>query len=66
MILLSAWAESPYIGLNGIVLYDAQGKPIKDLKVNAQPRDMNSIQGHQNDKRVLANLTSGINISQLD
>lgn len=43
--ITETWGDLFYVGLNGIEVLDEKGKPIpiNMQKVNANPRDMNSI-----------------------
>ena len=57
-----------YVGLNGLEILDSNGKVITlDIsKIDANPRDMNSIPGHGQDHRTLDKLINGVNNSTND
>lgn len=63
MNILESWGDLFYVGLNGIEVLDEKGFPIPiDISMlNANPRDMNSIQGHGLDHRTLDKLINKIN-----
>ena len=57
-----------YVGLNGIEVLDETGAviPIDPKNLDANPRDMNSIQGHGSDHRTLDKLINGVNNTTSD
>lgn len=60
--ITDTWGDLFYVGLTGIEVIGSDGKPIpinlNNLK--ADPRDMNTIQGHGSDYRTLDKLIDGV------
>ncbi|KAK0173913.1 hypothetical protein PV328_007050 [Microctonus aethiopoides] len=65
IIIFSTWGDAYYVGLNGIELFDIDGKQIELSKKNvtAYPRSVNIIDGIDNDIRTPDKLIDGINDS---
>ncbi|KAK0168840.1 hypothetical protein PV327_002606 [Microctonus hyperodae] len=65
IIIFSTWGDAYYVGLNGIELFDINGKQIELSKKNitAHPRSVNIITGIDNDIRTPDKLIDGINDS---
>ncbi|XP_067212805.1 katanin-interacting protein-like isoform X2 [Linepithema humile] len=63
IIIFSTWGDSYYVGLNGIQIYDNDGKEIKLTTDNiaAFPESVNIIEGIDNDIRTPDKLIDGIN-----
>lgn len=61
--ITESWGDLFYVGLNGLEIYDNEGKQVEiDInKIDAEPRDMNSIPGHGSDHRTLDKLINNIN-----
>ena len=82
MNITDSWGDLFYVGLNGLQVLDEHGLPIPitvepgqthqatglrtRTKVHAEPRDMNSIQGHAQDHRTLEKLFNDKNNTQDD
>jgi hypothetical protein len=63
LIIRESWGDMFYVGLNGIEIRDVNDNiiPVDIKKMEANPRDMNSIPGHGQDHRTLDKLVNGIN-----
>jgi hypothetical protein len=63
LIIRESWGDMFYVGLNGIEIRDINDNiiPIDIKKMEANPRDMNSIPDHGQDHRTLDKLINGIN-----
>ena len=61
--ITESWGDLFYVGLNGLEIYDIDGNQIEvdTSRIEANPRDMNSIPGHSQDHRTLEKLVNGIN-----
>jgi protein JBTS26 len=68
MDISESWGDMFYVGLNGIELIDDAGEliPVDAKNLDANPRDMNSIQGHGRDQRTLDKLVNGVNNTTSD
>eukprot|EP00347_Sterkiella_histriomuscorum_P022411 403338590 len=66
--IIESWGDLFYVGLTGIEIWDENGIPMILTKqmLDANPRDMNSIQGHGSDYRTLDKLINNINITMDD
>ncbi len=66
--ITETWGDLFYVGLNGLeVLGEAGVKiPINVSRVQANPRDMNSIPGYGSDYRTLEKLFDDVNITMDD
>jgi formylmethanofuran:tetrahydromethanopterin formyltransferase len=66
--LEDTWGDLFYVGLNGLEVLDQTMQPIflRPNMLNACPRDMNDLQGHGSDQRVLENLIDGVNNTKED
>jgi len=53
--IYSTWGDQYYLGLAGIELFDAFGKPLKISKkqISADPPDINILPGNNNDPRTI-------------
>ncbi|XP_043282841.1 katanin-interacting protein-like [Venturia canescens] len=63
IIIFSTWGDPYYVGLNGIEIFDSDGKQIELTKDNiaAHPESVNVIEGIENDIRTPEKLIDGIN-----
>jgi hypothetical protein len=63
--ILSTWGDKHYVGLNGIELFDASGKPVVCgiEQIQANPSDINVLDEYDNDPRVVTNLIDNINFT---
>ncbi|XP_073974521.1 katanin-interacting protein-like isoform X6 [Rhodnius prolixus] len=61
--LLSSWGDPYYIGLNGIELYDINGRwiPITEDHISAHPSSVNILEGINDDVRTPDKLVDGVN-----
>ena len=61
--ILDTWGDLFYVGLTGIEILDSDGQPIavNVSQANANPRDMNQMQGHGSDYRTLDKLFDKVN-----
>ncbi|XP_061564927.1 katanin-interacting protein isoform X2 [Cololabis saira] len=64
--ILSTWGDRHYVGLNGIEVFSASGKPLRPAHIRADPPDINILPAYGKDPRVITNLTDGINRTQDD
>ncbi|CAH0388266.1 unnamed protein product [Bemisia tabaci] len=62
-LLLSTWGDDYYIGLNGLQLYDIDGRMIQlnEANVSAYPPSVNILEGVENDVRTADKLIDGVN-----
>mmetsp|Transcript_34417 Transcript_34417/g.60330 ORF Transcript_34417/g.60330 Transcript_34417/m.60330 type:complete len:1207 (+) Transcript_34417:737-4357(+) len=64
--IFSSWGDSHYVGMNGIELYDQQGKPIlrtphNSCQITAVPYSVKVLPGMENDVRIPDKLLNGVN-----
>lgn len=66
--ILSTWGDKYYVGLTGVEVLGAGGRPIQVRGgwVDGQPRDMNSIPGYSGDYRTLDKLFDSYNVTMDD
>ena len=66
--ILDTWGDMFYVGLNGIEIYDKDMNliPLTIDNIDANPRDMNSIQGYSGDYRTVDKLINGENQTSND
>lgn len=57
--MLSTWSDVHYIGLAGVELYDAQGFPLRPMRVHSNHGSVRDLPGMQNDIRTEENLLYG-------
>jgi hypothetical protein len=65
--ILSTWGDPHYLGLMGIEIFDAFGRPATIMdhqrQIKADPADINSLPEYNNDPRVVQNLLDGVNLT---
>ncbi|XP_065181377.1 protein KATNIP homolog [Sycon ciliatum] len=66
LVIYSTWGDRHYVGLNGIEMFSADGRPIKARKITADPADINTLPGYSADPRVVINLLDGVNHTRDD
>jgi len=59
--ILTTWGDVNYVGLTGIEIFDASGKPVKieDSQISACPPDINILPGYGGDPRTIEKLIDG-------
>ncbi|XP_067672341.1 katanin-interacting protein-like isoform X2 [Haliotis asinina] len=64
----TTWGDMHYLGLSGLEIADKDGEPIplKMSMVDANPRDLHCLSGHERDDRTLDKLINGNNITLSD
>nr|XP_020667632.1 protein KIAA0556 homolog isoform X1 [Pogona vitticeps]XP_020667633.1 protein KIAA0556 homolog isoform X1 [Pogona vitticeps]XP_020667634.1 protein KIAA0556 homolog isoform X1 [Pogona vitticeps] len=62
----STWGDRHYVGLNGIELFSSRGEPIRTVRIEADPPDINVLPAYGQDPRVVGNLLDGVNRTQDD
>jgi hypothetical protein len=62
-VINDTWGDPHYVGLNSLQLYDERNRLvlIDESMIEADPRDVNSLQGCNKDQRTLAKLYDGVN-----
>jgi hypothetical protein len=62
-VINDTWGDPHYVGLNALQLYDERNRLvlIDESMIEADPRDINSLQGGDKDQRTLAKLYDGVN-----
>lgn len=65
--ILSTWGDPHYVGLNGIELFDQDGKCVSfrqpEKQVRACPASINDLEEYSDDPRVAMNLVDGVNFT---
>ncbi len=64
--ILSTWGDKHYVGLNGLELFDNEGKKVKISKIEADPSDINVLPEYCKDPRVVTNLIDNVNNTRDD
>lgn len=64
LVLLETWGDGSYIGLTGLQVMDAEGRPLKlsPSDLDAIPLDLNDLPGCFKDVRTLDKLLDGANV----
>ncbi|VVC44665.1 Hypothetical protein CINCED_3A024605 [Cinara cedri] len=66
MDITSTWGDQHYIGLNGIEIFNKEGRLVNISKIWADPSDINVLPEYKSDPRVVNNLIDGINRTRDD
>ncbi|XP_073503904.1 katanin-interacting protein isoform X2 [Phyllobates terribilis] len=64
--ITSTWGDRHYVGLNGIEIFSSTGNPVKIVKIEADPPNINILPAYGKDPRVVINLIDGVNKTQDD
>ncbi|XP_073398870.1 katanin-interacting protein isoform X4 [Dendrobates tinctorius] len=64
--ITSTWGDRHYVGLNGIEIFSSTGNPVKVVKIEADPPNINILPAYGKDPRVVTNLIDGVNKTQDD
>ncbi|KAM4024927.1 katanin-interacting protein isoform 2-T2 [Anomaloglossus baeobatrachus] len=64
--ITSTWGDRHYVGLNGIEIFSSSGNPVKILRIEADPPNINILPAYGKDPRVVTNLIDGVNKTQDD
>lgn len=65
--ILSTWGDMHYVGLNGIEVFDINGKEVQNsAKVTAKPMSVKELPDMQNDVRTVDKLVDGFNNTKDD
>ncbi|XP_065215223.1 katanin-interacting protein-like isoform X1 [Planococcus citri] len=59
--ITATWGDKHYVGLNGIELFNSQGKQIKVKEITADPADINVLPEYHKDPRIVTNLLNNVN-----
>jgi len=59
LVLLSTWSDVHYIGLDGIELYNLEGRPVRPQRVHSNHGSVRNLVGMENDIRTEDNLLEG-------
>ena len=64
--IMSTWGDKFYLGLNGLEIFDMDGKLVQVAKISADPADINILPENRGDTRVVGNLLDGTNHTRDD